>query len=53
MTNVVDATLANYEVFMWRYVHDAEVASMWYKKANGIPSPSGSDKYHVVYFSFD
>jgi hypothetical protein len=37
--NVMDATLANREVFMWWHAHDAEVALVRYKKAHGIPSP--------------
>jgi hypothetical protein len=41
--NVVDATLANCGVFMRQHAHDVEVASTWYMKANGIPSPSSSD----------
>jgi hypothetical protein len=35
----VDTTLANRKVFTQQHAHDIEVASTWYKKANGIPSP--------------
>ncbi len=43
MVDVVDTKLANCEVFMQWHTHDVDVASMWYMKANGIPSPFGSD----------
>jgi hypothetical protein len=43
MADTMDAALGNYGVFMQQYTHDAEVALAWYKKANGIPSPSSSD----------
>ncbi len=43
MANIVDATLANCGVFTRWHAHDADVASMQYKKANGIPSFFGSD----------
>ncbi len=43
MVDVVDAILANHGVFMQRYAHDAKVASVWYRRANGIPYPSGND----------
>jgi hypothetical protein len=43
VTNVVDLTLANCKVFTQQHPHDAEVASTWYKKAYGIPSPSNND----------
>ncbi len=43
MANVVDATLANCGVFMQLHTPNVEAASIWYMKANGIPSPSCSD----------
>ncbi len=43
MVDVMDATLANHEVFTQCHAHDTKVASAWYKRANGIPSPSNSD----------
>jgi hypothetical protein len=43
VANVVDATLTNHEVFMQCHTHDIEVALVWYRKANGIPSPFSSD----------
>ncbi len=43
MVDVVDVALANHGVFMWWHTHDAKVASTWYKRANGIQSPSNSD----------
>jgi hypothetical protein len=43
VANVVDTTLVNRMVFMRWYAHDADVALMWYRKANGIPSPSSTD----------
>jgi hypothetical protein len=39
----VDTILINREVFTWQHTHDIEGASTTYKKANGIPSPFGSD----------
>jgi hypothetical protein len=45
MTDVVDIALANCRVFTQHHAHDAEVASMQYKKANGIPSLSSNDTY--------
>jgi len=44
VANVVDAALANRRVFIQQHAHDAKVTPTQYKKANGIPSPSGSDK---------
>jgi len=38
VADVMDVTLANHGVFMQWHAHDAEVTSVWYKKANGIPS---------------
>jgi hypothetical protein len=43
VVDVVDATLTNHGVFTTWYAHDAKVASVWYKRANVIPSPSSSD----------
>ncbi len=43
MADVMDVTLANRGVFTRQHTHDAEVALVWYKRANGIPSPFGSD----------
>jgi hypothetical protein len=43
MVDVMDVALANREVFTQWHTHDAEVASMQYKKANGTPSPFSSD----------
>ncbi len=43
VANVVEATLANHTIFMHWHAHDAKVASTWYKKANGIPSPFSND----------
>jgi len=43
MINVVNITLANRKVFMQRHANDPKVASTWYKRANGIPSPFGND----------
>jgi hypothetical protein len=43
VVDVVDATLANHGIFTRWYAHDAKVASTWYMRANGIPSPSNSD----------
>jgi len=43
VADVVDVTLANRGVFTRRDAHDAKVASTQYKRANGIPSTSGSD----------
>jgi hypothetical protein len=45
VTDVVDATFANCGVFTQQHTHDAEVASVQYKRANGIPSPSSNDTY--------
>ncbi len=42
VANVVsNEALANGGVFT--HAQDAKVASMWYRRANGIPSPSNSD----------
>jgi hypothetical protein len=41
----IDVVLASHRVFMQRHTHDAKVASAWYKKANGIPSPFDNDTY--------
>jgi hypothetical protein len=43
VANVVDATLANHEVFTQLYAHDAKVASTRYRKFDGNPSPFNSD----------
>jgi hypothetical protein len=43
VANVVDVALANYGVFMWRHTHNVKVTSAWYRKANGILSPSNND----------
>ncbi len=43
MVDVVDATLANREVFMRWHANDAKVSSSQYRKANGIPSSFDSD----------
>jgi hypothetical protein len=40
VVDVVDAIVANHEVFTRRHTHDVEVASVQYMRANGIPSPS-------------
>ncbi len=45
MGNIVDTTLANHGVFMQQHAHDAKVSLAWYMKANGIPSPFGSDTF--------
>jgi hypothetical protein len=51
MVGAMDATLANCGVFMQWHTHDAKVALAWYKKANGVPSPSNSDI--LIYPTFD
>jgi hypothetical protein len=43
VANVVDVALANHRVFTQLYAHDAEVASMGYKRFDGNPSPSNTD----------
>jgi hypothetical protein len=43
VADVINATLVNHMVFTRWHAHDAKVASTWYRKANGIPSPSSSD----------
>jgi len=44
VANVVSkATLANCGVFTRQHAQDAMVASMWYKRANGILFSSNSD----------
>jgi hypothetical protein len=43
MANAINATLANHEVFSQCHAHDAKVALVWHRRANGIPSPSSSD----------
>jgi hypothetical protein len=43
VANVMDVALANHMVFMWWHAHDAKVASVRYKRANGIPSPFGNE----------
>jgi hypothetical protein len=40
MVDAIDVTLANHKVFTWWHAHDAKVALVQYKRANGIPSPS-------------
>jgi hypothetical protein len=45
VANVVGTTLVDHMVFTRRHDHDAKVVSMWYKKANGIPSPFSNDTY--------
>jgi hypothetical protein len=45
VVDIMHATLANLMVFMQRHGKDAKVTLAWYKKANGIPSPSDSDIY--------
>jgi hypothetical protein len=45
VVDVVEVALTNDRVFAHRHAHHAEVAPTWYKKANGIPSPFGSDTY--------
>jgi hypothetical protein len=45
VANVVGTTLANCRVFTRQHAHDAKVVSMWYKRANGIPSPFSNDTY--------
>jgi hypothetical protein len=42
MADVMDVTFTNHEVFTQHHTHDAKVASVWYKRANGIPSPSNN-----------
>jgi hypothetical protein len=43
VVDVMDATIANCRLFMQWHTHDAKVALAQYMKANGIPSPPGSD----------
>jgi hypothetical protein len=43
VTDVMDITLSNCEVFTQWHTHDAKVSLTQYKMANGIPSLSGSD----------
>jgi hypothetical protein len=43
MVDVVDAALANCEVFTQRHTQDVEVALVQYRKANGITSSFDSD----------
>jgi hypothetical protein len=43
VVDIVDATLTNCEVFTQWHAHDAKVAPAWYRRANGIPSPSSND----------
>ncbi len=49
MANAMDATLANNGVFMQWHAHNAKVALVRYRRANGIPSPYGNDT-HSPYF---
>jgi hypothetical protein len=43
VVDVMDATLANRRVFIRWHTHDAKVALVQYKRANGVPSPFNSD----------
>jgi len=43
VVDIVEETLANHRVFTHRHTQGVEVASMQYKKDNGIPSSSISD----------
>jgi hypothetical protein len=43
VVDVMDVTLANCGVFTQWHAPNAGVGSTQYKRANGIPSPSGSD----------
>ncbi len=43
MVDVMEVALADRGVFMCWHAKDAEVALTWYRKGNGIPSPSNND----------
>jgi hypothetical protein len=43
VVDVMEVTLANCGAFMRWHAYDVEVASTWYMKGNGIPSPSNND----------
>jgi hypothetical protein len=45
VVDIKDVTLVNYEIFMQQHTHDAKVASVQYRRVNGIPSPSNNDTY--------
>jgi hypothetical protein len=42
MANVVEVALVNCGVFTHWHTYDVKVAQVWYKRANGIPSPSNN-----------
>jgi len=44
VADAMEATLANYKVFMYRHAQDVKVTSSGYRRANGIPSPFSNDK---------
>jgi len=43
VVDIVEEALANRRVFTCRHAHGVKVASMQYKKDNGIPSSSIND----------